>query len=1268
MKRIICIILLVTLIGIPSLSFGESGEAFIAIEAETGISDTSFRGYFVKVTDEDASGELAMKSESRFPDEAEIQSPTEKPLEFKLNVEEEGRYKIYLRIKGQDSVQFSVNSEPYRRTWFSWDKDEYSWILLTESELNKGENSISLSARKTSFYIDKIIITNSILYYPVGFGQDIGEGSGITEIYEKPNFYPEKGTHPRVLLDSKRVTTIRKNLKHEENLKVYEKVLSALSYTNNGVLDESLSNNEDIKALNRVESNAFMYQMTGLSKYAETAISVITNYLSTMKYPIGTLEDMRNRGGVIFKASLVYDWCHDAECFTDDRKKKLTELIIKQAGYLECGWPSVNLSAYDSGHGWENSIVKDLFAFAIAVYDEYPEIYECVAGRVFSEFIPVANYHYGLGDFFNRAGDDYGLYRYEFELYMTALLKAMGAEDIINENQKNVAYQAILRLKPDNTRFRTGDIWTYGEKNPPEAYHLMLLASFIYKDAYLKQFFFDRFPEPSHIWNSVTGLSPMLYLVLNDTDVSRRIRNELPLSSFSGGDTGVLTARTSWEQGKNSDAMAVSVRMPKKFYGGHQHLDAGSFEVYYKGPLAIDSGVYNSAPWTDSDGNEVTNLAYGSDHDLNYHKRTVAHNSMLIYKEGETGFGIGTVNDGGQRVPSHYPHNITLEEYTSEDKNISEVISYEESPYYTYIRGDLTGWYAEDKVENYERSFLFWNFFDEVYPGALIVFDKVSATDASYKKSWLLHSQQEPEIKGVKTIIRRNENGYNGRLINETLLPENPQFEIIGGEGKEYFVDGKNYHAVPLYEPTDESGNYRVEISPPEENKEDYFLNVIQVSEDNDNIIPLKSELFENENFYGVKINRRVALFYKHDGKLSDNFEINDVKTYNEKEYAVCGLAGGIWQVTDGENSENTAVSESGGTLYFKSRGGNISITPVSENNEEISENFFEGIKKQDFPYLQTYPAFFKNPFETAVVSKYLLSNGYTVSEYGVMYSKNKNAKITDEDIKKFPANSKSKLNGGFCVSLFDPDNLLGGNYYLTPYVAYYDNGELKYAYGEEIFSEGESEKTRKAISWTGIADKAYSLDPTIDVTDPDASKILNTVPVYTSAVASRLPGNQYKSSVAFLRLDLSKLENINLKKPVTYNLFGALGSNTEGVSEAYVEIYDVDNSVWEYLEDENISSGVNTATDIESIVSSSTPVAVKKLEKAGGYGVTAEAAEFHSFDITDCVRKSIESGKTHLTLAITLKAPELSGNYLMRLRLWQNSNAASDITYYSLK
>lgn len=1264
MKKIICLILLITFLNIPSLSFAESGESFVSIEAEDAISDASLDGSFLIEDDETASGNKAMKAKNGFPDSL-VQSPSEKPLEFRFNLNNGGRCKIYIRLKGQDSINYSINGSAYQRTWFDFSENDYKWILLTESEFVSGENSFVISARKLPLYIDKVIITNSLLYYPVGMGQSLAEGSGINEIFDKPPVYPEKGKHPRVLLNSERTVKIRKNLKHEENINVYNKVLSALNYKNDGNLNINITDNEDRGALDRIEANAFMYQMTGLEKYADTAVSLMTNYLLTMKYTASSLEDIRNRGGVIFRASLVYDWCYDATCFTKTRKDKMVELILKQAGHLECGWPPVNLSAYDSGHGWENSIIKDLFAFAIAVYDEYPEIYECVAGRVFSEFIPVMNFHYSRGDYFNRAGDDYGLYRYEFELYLSMLLKYMGADDYINENQRNVAYQSIIRLKPDNTRFRIGDIWTYGEKNPPEAYHLMLVASNLFKDPYLKQFFFDRFPEPQNIWNSVTGMSPMLYLILNDTEVERYSRSSLPLVSFSGGDTGVLTVRTSWEQGKDSDAMAVSVHMPERFYGGHQHLDAGSFEVYYKGPLAIDSGVYNSEPWNDENGNPVKDLKYGSEHDLNYHKRTIAHNAMLIYKEDENNFGIGTVNDGGQRVTAWYPHNMTTEEYIDSSLDVSKTVSfaYDETSY-TYIRSDLTGWYSQDKLDNYERSFLFYNFSEQKYPGALIVFDKVSAKDADYKKTWLLHSQQIPEISGTRTIIKRNENGYNGRLINETLLPVNPEFNIVGGEGREYFVDGKNFNAVPPYEPTDESGNYRVEVSPSVSEKTDYFLNVIQVSEDDESIIPLNSNLIETNDFYGVKINNRIALFSKENEMFSDeiNFSYN---SYGKLSYFICGLSKGSWQISTLDETFIKEVTKSGGILTFDAKGGNITVKRINENFTEISTDFIADIKPVEAPSLETYHKYYKSPLTTAVVSKYLLDNGYTLSEYGIMYSKNRNSGIYDEGVIKFPAKSVGSLNGGFGVSITDYKSTLKGNYYLKPYVFYSDNGSNKVAYGKEIFIEGKSSLERIPISWNIVADKAYSIDPTLDVTNPTKDKILTDVAVYPSIVFSSGAGNKYNNSMAFIRFDLSKFSNVNFNKPVWYNIFGAFGTDNENIDSAVVEIYEIDDEIWNELEDENITKGVSAATDIEKVVSGSTPIGKTVVEKAGGYWVSASQAEYYSFDISDCMKKCTEAEKTHLTLAIRLRDISGVSNAITRFRIWQTSTSTSDVTYY---
>lgn len=37
----------------------------------------------------------------------------------------------------------------------------------------------------------------------------------------------------------------------------------------------------------------------------------------------------------------------------------------------------------------------------------------------------------------------------------------------------------------------------------------------------------------------------------------------------------------------------VQMRIGERFFGNHQHKDFGTFQIYYRGPLAISSGVYD---------------------------------------------------------------------------------------------------------------------------------------------------------------------------------------------------------------------------------------------------------------------------------------------------------------------------------------------------------------------------------------------------------------------------------------------------------------------------------------------------------------------------------------------------------------------------------------------------------------------------------------------------------------------------------------------------
>lgn len=1071
MKKNICMLLIfcMTIAMLPINVLSEADHCFLAIEAESGINDMTLPGAFQTVREEEASGGKAMKQYSYEQGE---QSSAQTPLKFIFNVETKGKYKIYIRMKGADSVKYSVNFSDYQSKWFRYEANTYTWALLVDIELEEGENVLAFSNRKIGFVLDKIIVTDNILYYPIGMGQDASEYSGLSYIYPEPAVYPQIGMHPRVIINRDNIQNLKATCTEEENRKSYEALFTNAALHKTGILPQVEYNNYDAKALDAANANALLYQLTKEEAYAEKAVGIMLNYLSTVRYyPGGTMMEQRGIGGTIFNAALIYDWCHDAACFTAEKKEQMMTLAMKNASLLECGWPSVGLSAFDSGHGWENSVVKDLFAFAIAVYDEYPEIYDCVAGRIFSEYIPVANFHYENNGSFHRTGDDYGIYRFGFELYLNLLLRGMGYDNIINPNQHQMAYQAIYRMRPDGGNLRDGDIWTNAVNNKPSSGTVAFLASYLYRDPYLKQAFFEQVPNPENTVNSITDFSLVMYLALNDVTIGRESRTSLPLTHYSGNEMGVMTARTGWNMGMDSNDMVVSMKLPERYYGGHQHLDAGNFTIYYKGALAIDSGMYQSAAWTDENGEPVTKLEFGSDHDVNYHKRTVAHNSMLIRKPGETGFGIGTANDGGQKAPSSFPYNQGLSYYTSEERQAGKVISHAfgsdpKQPSYTYMKGELSGWYS-DKVENFERSFLFYNFFDEIYPGALIVFDKVTSADPSYKKTWLLHSQEEPSTDGTVTTVRRTENGYSGRLVNETLLPENPVISKIGGEGYEYYVDGKNYTAIPKFgEDADESGNWRIEVSPSSESKTDYFLNILQVSENDVNITPLKSELYENENFYGVRIKDKAAYFSKNETKLSKGFTVSAAGD-GTLEYTVCGLAAGTWGVFEsGRLIETGEVTETGAVLSFKALSGTYEIKPFSiidslENWLASKPDFSDaGILSYNItsPVITTCTEYFSDGESSVFFAQSMQDNGYELCEYGMLYSDHANAVLNEAGVIKLQSRTepdKLTAKGQFGIQLKDSFRFLNAGYYIRTYAIYRYNNVLYPVYGNDIYMQG---------------------------------------------------------------------------------------------------------------------------------------------------------------------------------------------------------------------
>ena len=310
----------------------------------------------------------------------------------------------------------------------------------------------------------------------------------------------------------------------------------------------------------------------------------------------------------------------------------------------------------------------------------------------------------------------------------------------------------------------------------------------------------------------------------------------------------------------------------------HRHYDNNNFVIFKKGFLALDGGT-RPQPGL---------------HLSHYYCRTVAHNCILIRMPGEkmpdywggaatTEENLPVPNDGGQ-------NNILG----------SEVIAFDENKEYVYIAGDATKSYHEDKTSKVVRQFVF------LPPDCFVVFDRVNATKPEYPKTWLLHTAKKPVITDNEFYADQLE----GRLFCRTVFPENAKLTKIGGEGKQFWSDGRNW-SLPVLTPDDYTyntsqyriqhdtnellGQWRMEVSPAKPAMDDIFLHLIQVGDQS-----LKTMV------------NSTAL--KKDGTAGVKF------TYQDKEYDVTF------------NTEGNV-------------GGKISI---SRNGQKIlDEDFTENVKPQ---------------------------------------------------------------------------------------------------------------------------------------------------------------------------------------------------------------------------------------------------------------------------------------------------------------------------------
>ena len=124
----------------------------------------------------------------------------------------------------------------------------------------------------------------------------------------------------------------------------------------------------------RVQLQALDYLLDGDKRLARRAITAMLDTLQRASF--GTRSDMsRASGAMLITGAMVYDWCYDQ--MKSSEKQAYIKEFVRLAKSMECGYPPRNNQPI-AGHPSEWMIMRDMLSAGIAIYDEYPDMYNHV--------------------------------------------------------------------------------------------------------------------------------------------------------------------------------------------------------------------------------------------------------------------------------------------------------------------------------------------------------------------------------------------------------------------------------------------------------------------------------------------------------------------------------------------------------------------------------------------------------------------------------------------------------------------------------------------------------------------------------------------------------------------------------------------------------------------------------------------------------------------------------------------------------------------------
>jgi len=605
--------------------------------------------------------------------------------------------------------------------------------------------------------------------------------------------------------------------------------------------------------------------------------------------------------------SLAFDWLYDYQGFDATLKDRVAGELFKAAERMMQD-PALADPSLVAFHNYTVRYLT-LATFALTAIEGHPSTEAKAAAlrerarKSFDNVLHVSQFITPLGGYHESM--DYMRITYLPMALLAELRRTTGGDDPARRFTLYPHYidTYLYKTLPDGTTSRRGDNeWPY----------------YLAEDNDVLGYIVNRFKDPYAAWmlrkstwpSTANWYMPTLKFLWDDPQVAPRdpaLASEVELSHqhlFKG--VNDLVMRDGF--GPNSTWIEFTAG---PYLAKHQHLDQNGFTIFHRGYLAIDS----AADYTQTE----------SPNYLNYYRRSIAHNTMLVYKRGEPFYWAENLwpaaNDGGQRMDSsRYWNTIRSVADWEQTRDLWDLARMETTDYvpnqFQYARGNATHAYTPAKLDLFTRELLYLPQIN-----ALIVFDHVRSTDPDYKKVWLLHAVNEPTVSAEKPgkDIGHGGTAYfnassftlqdgEGQLLVHTLLPSEHEIVKRGGPGWEFWTPGDEHggswgtgrnwpiedaqggplpedpylkkmwktfwgedldHISPSNMRHVIPGSWRIELSPAKPSKENFFLSVLEIGDKGD---PARHvELADGINLTGALIaNDTFALFATTQQSVTD--------------------------------------------------------------------------------------------------------------------------------------------------------------------------------------------------------------------------------------------------------------------------------------------------------------------------------------------------------------------------------------------------------------